>query len=160
MKLLKKSVPVWGVLLLVILTGAAIAAIVFTYQLSNTMTIISNYELEVWNEAETQVITSIAWGDFSGIGNFKDTTVVIKNIGNAETKPSWNATSMPTQFSISCQWSIDGTLWTNLPADVVSVSMPPLINSDTVMFKFTLTVEADIPGDYGFTLNINANDVP
>lgn len=154
MKALKRSVPLWALIVAVSCVGiVAFAVVQFTYQISNTMTVRADYSIEVWNEGKTALVTLIEWGEFASLNEAKDTILWIKNIGNKQLKYSWNVTSFPSQFSIANQWWDEGIVdWQDLNQDTVcSYIMFP---ADEMKIKFTLNCTTFSAGSYGFTLNI------
>jgi uncharacterized membrane protein YdbT with pleckstrin-like domain len=63
-KLFKRNVLLWvTIVAIVAVVGVAFAAVQFTWQISNTVTIKSDYSLQVRNKGETALVTSIDWGE-------------------------------------------------------------------------------------------------
>ena len=146
--------PLWATIVaLLAVVGVAVAAVQFTYQISNTMRIAAYWTLEVWNEDHTELVTAVDWGDFA-LGTTIENVFWIKNVGNVNVYPSWNVTSFPsTQFEIHAYyWT---SVWTEMPQDTAIFFLEPGLEMN---FKWTLTCIDETLGDYGFTLNINGND--
>jgi len=158
MKVLKRSVPLWALIVAMICAGVVVfATLQFTYQISNIMTVRADYSIEVWYEGDVTLVTSIDWEEFAGLHETKDTILWIKNIGNKNLKHSWNATSFPPQFSMANQWWDDGAVdWQDLNQNTVCSYL--MFPNDKLKIKFTLNCTSYSAGSYGFTLNIMSND--
>ena len=155
MKILKKSVPLWVTILAILaVISVAIAAIHFTYQITNQMSIAAFYTLEVWNEDKTELVTTVDWEAFI-LGTSVEKVVWIKNVGNVDVWPTWNVTDFPsTEFSISgYRWG--GSDWIEILPDTKDIFLEPGMEHN---FMFKLTCIDEVIADYSFTLNINGND--
>ncbi|MBE0512127.1 hypothetical protein IBX38_03655 [Candidatus Bathyarchaeota archaeon] len=157
-KVLKRSIPLWALIVAVTCVGVVVFAVVrYTHEISNIMTIRADYSTEVWNEDHTALVKSIDWGEFANLNEAKDTILWIKNVGNKDIRYSWNATSFPPQFSITNQWWDDNDAkWQDLDQDTVCGYL--MFPTNEIKIKFTLNCTDFKAGSYGFTLNIMSND--
>jgi len=157
-KVLKRSIPLWTLIVAVTCVGVVVFSVIqFTYQISNIMTVRTDYSIEVWNESKTALVTSIDWGEFASLHETKDAILWIKNVGNKDIRYSWNVTSFPSQFSIANQWwEVGPDVWQDLDQDTsCSYLMFP---NDEIEIKFTLNCTTFSAGSYSFTSNIMSND--
>lgn len=157
-KVLKRSIPLWALIVAVICVGVVVFAVVrYVHEITNIMTVRMDYSTEVWNEDHTALVESIDWGEFANLNEAKDTILWIKNVGNKDIRYSWNATSFPPQFSITNQWWEDGNEeWLDLDQDTVCGYL--MFPTNEIKIKFTLNCTDFKAGSYGFTLNIMSND--
>ena len=94
-KVLKRSIPLWVLIVAMTCVSVVVFSVVqFTYQISNIMTVVADYSIEVWNESKTALVTSIDWEEFASLHETKDTILWIKNVGNKDIRYSWNVTSV------------------------------------------------------------------
>ncbi len=157
-KVLKRSIPLWTLIVAVTCVSIVVFAVVqYTHQITNTMTVRAEYSIEVWNEGKTALVTSIDWGEFANLNEAKDTILWIKNVGNKDIRYSWNATSVPPQFSITNQrWEDGNAEWLDLDQDTLCGYL--MFPGNELKIKFTLNCTDFKAGSYGFTLNIMSND--
>jgi len=159
-KVLKRSIPLWILIVAVTCVGVVVFSVVqFTQQISNIMTIRADYSIEVLNEDKTALVTPIDWGEFASLNEAKDTILWVKNVGNKNLRYSWNVTNFPNQqFSISNAYYEEGpNQWFELNQNEVCSTV--LMNPGyELKINFTLTCTDFSAGSYGFTLNIMSNE--
>jgi len=169
MKILKKTIPLWAVLLVVILSASAVvAAIVATRQVSFTMRILAHNDIELYEHDHATILTSIALGDFyrkdvkSFPSNAPSSYYYIDNIGEADVWVSWSKQgTYPTGVTVTMMvdWGAGFQSVTEGTVIVQPIYAPPQANSN---FKWYLTITATETAQIGtFTPKIvwNAQDV-
>jgi len=92
-----------------ILVGSAVAAVLMTRQISNTMRMLGAANFQLIREDDHAEVTSIAWGDFIPLESKDSLTIIgtrimVYNTGNIGLVFSWNCTDLDTvHWSITCK---------------------------------------------------------
>lgn len=171
MKLLKKSVPAWAVIIAIIATGALVfAAVKVTYDITSTVTVEAVYGITVLDyETKTIEISSFAFGTIAEgetISTYKlnGWGVCVKNTGNEEFYLGWNVTDLPAGFELICIDSMTG--YDPIPQNNFSLYGPiqpgdyAMGTTDVAQFDFRLTNVGALPDDYTFTIKFLGADTP
>ena len=148
-KLRKVSKTTLGLLALCVVLGSALAVVLYTLDVPNSMRLQIAYNLEFTDSTDT-VILSYDWGEFlqgqkkkmcSGIGTG---FVRLHNVGNMDVHVTWIA-DLPSQWAL--QMPCTGGFW-------VSGDTKPIVVGAYYEFKIELTeVSAVVGVDYTFTLS-------
>lgn len=161
MKILKKSCPLWVTIIAVLaVAGIVFAAVMFTYNITNTMTVYADYSLEVRKDSQAgPLVTTIDWGTFYASSDSVQQELFIINVGNVESYLSWTTDTFPAEFSIAGEvWDFDTTSWVSWnEGQVYSKAIQPGIGS-YFKVRITLTLDSVIPGNYSFDLHFHANN--
>jgi hypothetical protein len=159
------------VVLASVLVGSAVAAVLMTKTIPNTMRMLgaANFKLirEDTFDYETgyyEEVSEIAWGDFSPLGAKNSATILgtricIYNVGNVGLVFSWNATGLDTvHWSITCMsgastpWPENSLVWLfGIAAGNVN---------GYLTFYLTSLDPFSPPQDTGFSLNLYAYPQP
>ena len=106
-----------------ILVGSAVAAVLMTRQISNTMRMLGAANFMLVREDNLEVeVTSVTWGDFTPLeakntSTILGTRILIKNLGNIGLVFSWNCTDLDTvHWSVTCKsgsdpWPENSEVW-------------------------------------------------
>jgi hypothetical protein len=105
MKVLKKTVPLWAVIVaLVAVSGVAIAAVVISQQINTQIQILASYGMEVYDTDGTTLLTSVDFGSAYRDDNFFTPTdsiyYYIKNTGEADIWVSFSVTDPVSDVTI------------------------------------------------------------
>ena len=158
---LRKSCPIWVTILAILAVAGIVAAtIMFTYNITNTITVYADYTLEVRKDSQSgPLVTALNWGLFNSSSDTVQQELFIINTGNIEAYFSWTTDTFPAEFSISGEvWNFETSSWDSWNEGALySEAIQPGIGSYRKV-RITLTLNSVIPGNYGFDLNFNANN--
>ena len=168
MRLLKRKIPVWATLVMMALAvvAAVIASVMIVKEYPSTVMVVEAYDLELWNEAKTELVASFDFGDLSLVGDTGiSDSCYIKNSGNTQIWAAWTSTGLPANFALICEYYNPGSstwvAWTELsystgPMDDVGLDPGAFC---TYKIRFTLeNVNEYSPGSYPFTTVLNGAD--
>jgi len=91
-----------------VLVGSAVAAVLMTRQISNTMRMLGAANFMFVREDNLEVeVTSIAWGDFTPLESKNSLTILgtricIYNTGNVGLILGWNVTGLDARWTLTC----------------------------------------------------------
>lgn len=165
MKLIKRSVPLWALILALVASGSiALAAIVVTREVSLTMVIQARYDMKVFDTDHTTELTPIDLGTFyrgdekrfpSGTDNY-----FIDNIGEADIWVSWKKQgTWPSGVTVTMYLDYGAGFETIAEGSIISQPLyaPGKPNSFEWYFEIEATSTAEF-GSYSPTLTWNAHD--
>jgi hypothetical protein len=155
--------------LIAAVVGAVVwAAVQVTRNISNEVQVSTEYNIEVYDETLTTLITSINWGTVDAGVSKTSAVMKIKNIGNMEVYVAWKTTSLPTGFQMDGEYMDSAAsgwyIWPEnsyerLNPDNPAEKYPTLIQPDTIKdCRFTLENIECGPGTFSFTLTIKGAD--
>lgn len=164
MKLLRGKFPVWATVVIVALAvvSAVIASVMVTKKYPSTVTVVTEYDLELWNEAKTEPVTTLDFGDLSIIGDVcVSDSFWIKNIGNAEIWTAWTSEDLPVNFALKCEYCTSVTWYdcTELQYNAGSATATEPGEFSAYKIRFTLeNIGEKTPGIYSFNIVLNGAD--
>lgn len=166
-KLLKRSVPLWALLLsCAILVSAVIAAVMFTTPVvTQSMKLAASYNLELYMASEKNTLnptswilvsapTTMDWGMFSE-SEEQFWCLKVKNVGNVAGNVAWHKSG----------WTEENGLWT-LTVDMAGTQTAegvtkPLALGAEVAIKLSLKENTATAGTvYSFGVYIENSDIP
>lgn len=152
-KLLKRSVPLWAVLLIcAVATTTVIAAMVAYRQVSMTMEVKAHYDVELYQPDHTTVLTDIDLGTFYRLDNKKfpsdapTSYYFVENIGEANIWVSWSRVSFPTGVTVVMMVDWGGGFQ---QVNEGSIIQQPLYTDGNDNFKWYFTVTATDTAEFG-----------
>ncbi len=165
LKLLKRSVPLWAVLLIcAVAASSVIAAIVAYRQVSMSMEVKARNDIELYQPDHTTVLTSIDLGTFyredskTFPSDAPTSYFFIDNIGEANIWVSWSKQGFPSGVNVimMVDW---GAGFQQVNEN--SIIQQPLYTDGNDNFKWYFTVTATDTAEFGAftpTLTWNAYD--
>jgi hypothetical protein len=164
MKLLKKTVPLWALLLVAIMSASAVVAtVVITQQINTQIQILAAYGMEVYGTDQTTLLTSVDFGVHHRGDQFYSTAepqyYYIKNIGEADIWISFNVIDWIDDIQISVEGTGSPNIWSGGVAVPDELSTTPLTPGQTLTFRFRIIIEPTAPfGTYTPKITFNAHD--
>ena len=138
----------------ILLSSVALGAIIITKDLNNTITVIKQGTIELYEDSQaTTIINTLSWGDGVTQGSTIQRSIWIKNIGDTTIYVSWNNTALPdsqctlTLTKAGITWDKNTKLWMDA----------------TWCQEVVLTLHIDsntIPNSYLSIITFSADDTP
>jgi hypothetical protein len=134
-KLLKRSVPLWAVLLIcAVAASSVLAAIVVSRQLSASITIEAVYDIEIYDTDKTTILTSVDFG-VATRGEAKTLPdgglrYYIKNTGDKEIWISFTVANAPADVTFKVSYTDPNTQTQVLSGEITSFSIAPGVFQD------------------------------
>jgi hypothetical protein len=163
-KLLKRSVPLWVVLLIcAVAVSSVIAAVYFTLPIPSAVQV-KSYEIEFWNEAKTAQITSFDFGVLQQSDEATSPAGYVKNVGDANVWFAWVSDNLPSDFTLKAEYYNSGSSswvdWNSNSFGTGPNDTPGLAPGAFCQFKirFTLQNVNATSGNYNFDVTLKSAD--
>jgi len=169
MKAFSKTVPLWAVVLILLLSASAVvAAVYYTLEVPSTVRVVS-YKIELWNEAKTAQITSFDFGNLNPGESVYSPVFWVKNLGETPVWFGWRCEDLPAGLQLTMeiycagntQWYVAGSgVWVGYYAD----SWVPLVFNEgipkndytQIKARFKVTHVSSSSGMLSFTIKIDS----
>jgi hypothetical protein len=163
MKVLKKTVPLWAVIVaLLAVTSVAVAAIVVTREVGMQITISAQPEMEILDTDQSTILTSINWGTVApgsapSLPGGSD-RYYVKNTGNEEFWISYTLAGLPSEIEFKIYFNLidEAGAW-YYPNDITTFSVP--IGEVAAWYAYMPDIIGTAPaGTYTPTLTFRAHN--
>jgi len=177
MRLIKRSVPAWAMIItLIACASLAIGAVMYTRMVSNVATIKAAWGITLWRMSPdyltpVEVINSIAWGELNpgellSTNYLFGTCLKLKNDGNVQVYVAWALDgTLPSGVTLTAQYCASGSDFSPLPQNnfgIISIppgefSGSPLANPGRVEWILSTSPETP-PGSFSFNIILKGAD--